>query len=103
MTKTKSAKVKLPKRIAGIKVPKELRKQGEALLTKANSPEGRQAIASGLAMVAGVAAANAAKRPAAAPEPKASETPRGSGDAQQVVDAIGAAAEAVMGRFFARR
>lgn len=43
--------VKIPKKVAGMKVPKKLRKQGKKLIAKANSPEGREAIAAGLAIV----------------------------------------------------
>lgn len=122
-------KVKIPKEIAGFKVPKELRKKGEALIERANSPEGRQAIASGLAMVGGLVAANAARKqaeaakaepkPAAAEEkpaeadPKAAEAGPAPEDApkpgkpgidpQQMADQIGAAADMLLGRIFAKR
>lgn len=43
--------IKIPKTVAGIKVPKKLRKKGKKLIAKANSPEGREAIAAGLAIV----------------------------------------------------
>ena len=43
--------VKIPKKVAGMKVPKKLHKQGKKLIAKANSPEGREAIAAGLAIV----------------------------------------------------
>jgi hypothetical protein len=122
MAKTKKAdganpKVKIPKEIAGFKVPKELRKKGEALIERANSPEGRQAIASGLAMVGGLVAANAARkaeakaapeaaRPdAAKAEPKAEAAKPGTPgtNPQQMADQIGAAADMLLGRIFAKR
>ena len=124
MAKTKAdkngakPKVKIPKEIAGLKIPKELRKKGEALIEKANSPEGRQAIASGLAMVGGLVAASAARKQAEAaakPEPKPAEAepeaakadapkPGKPGiDPQQMADQIGAAADMLLGRIFAKR
>jgi hypothetical protein len=125
MAKTKKPgtkpKMKIPKEIAGFKVPKELRKKGEALIERANSPEGRQAIASGLAMVGGLVAANAARKQAEAaakPEPKPAEpkpeaakadaakpdAPGKAGiDPQQMADQIGAAADMLLGRIFAKR
>lgn len=125
-------KVKIPKEIAGFKVPKELRKKGEALIERANSPEGRQAIASGLAMVGGLVAANAARKQAEAakpaPEAKAEAKPEAAKpeaarpdaagaeakpdaakpgtpgiNPQQVADQIGAAADMLLGRIFAKR
>lgn len=130
------SKVKIPKEIAGFKVPKELRKKGEALIEKADSPEGRQAIASGLAMVGGLVAANAARKQAesakaaeATPEPKPEAAkpesskpeaakpsatsertdtgPSAPGkpgiNPQQMADQIGAAADLLLGRIFAKR
>lgn len=93
--------IKLPKTVAGVKVPKELRRKGEALIDKANSPAGREAIAAGLTMVAAVAAtrlrgpagAAAAKGAhAAAAKLKPGEGGTGGGDfdgmAKAAVDAI---------------
>jgi hypothetical protein len=125
-TKSKSdgakSKMKIPKEIAGFKVPKDLRKKGDALIEKANSPEGRQAIASGLAMVGGLVAANAARKQAdaaaaaAAPKPEAAKAdpqpdskpetakPGTPGiNPQQMADQIGAAADLLLGRIFAKR
>ena len=48
---------KLPKQIAGVKIPKELRKSGGALLAKVNTPAGRELLAAGL-VAAGTAIAN---------------------------------------------
>jgi hypothetical protein len=128
MAKTKAEKngakpkVKIPKEIAGYKVPKELRKKGEALIERANSPEGRQAIASGLAMVGGLVAANAARkadakatetakpeaaRPEAAkpdaPKPETAKPGTPGINPQQMADQIGAAADMLLGRIFAKR
>jgi len=127
MGKTKKAggakgKLRLPKEIAGFKLPKELRKSGDALIEKANSPEGRQAIASGLAMVGGLVAANAARkadakatetakpeaaRPEAAkpdaPKPETAKPGTPGINPQQMADQIGAAADMLLGRIFAKR
>lgn len=116
------SKMKIPKEIAGFKVPKDLRKKGDALIEKANSPEGRQAIASGLAMVGGLVAANAARKQAEAaaataaakpeaakadpqPEPKPETAKPGTPgiNPQQMADQIGAAADLLLGRIFAKR
>ena len=55
--KQKKAKPgKLPKRIAGVKIPKDLRKSGDALIATAASPIGREVMMAGLASLAGVVA-----------------------------------------------
>lgn len=100
---------KLPKRIAGIKLPKELRKSGAALLEKANSPIGREVIAAGITAVVAAAARSQAGRKVAS---KAAETTAktaaktadvGAQEAKQIADAIGAAAGAVMQRLFEKK
>lgn len=45
-------KTKIPKRIAGVKLNKKLRKRGNELLNLADTPHGRQTIAMGLSMAA---------------------------------------------------
>lgn len=57
-------KKRIPKEIAGFKIPKDVRKAGEKLLDKAATPEGRKAIASGIGMIAtaAIAAAEAKRR-----------------------------------------
>jgi hypothetical protein len=74
-------KKRIPKEIGGVKLPKELRRTGEALIDHANSPQGRQAIAAGLTFLAGLAAnrggrseANHTERPRA-PEPPVAPIP----------------------------
>jgi hypothetical protein len=112
---------KLPKRIAGVKIPKAVRKGGEALIQQAQTPAGRAAIAKGAAVVAGVVAAaaeaaatsahrDAAKRGGDAPRPDQSgegpptgAAPRRATQSDAVADAIGAGVDAVLGRLFARR
>jgi len=52
-SKSKSkAKLKLPKEVAGVKVPKGLRKQGKRLLEIIDSPAGRELAATGLTLAA---------------------------------------------------
>lgn len=107
----KHKKGKLPKRVAGVKIPKQWRKGGEALIAQAQSPEGRAAIAKGVSVVAGAAAAMAqaaaAKNPATAKQPAAETDQKpaqpGTGNPDALADAIGAAADAVLGRLFAKK
>lgn len=122
-------KGRIPKRIGGVKVPKELRRTGEALLDqggalldKANTPAGREMIAAGLSMAAAAASAaitrtNAARegerQPPAAPippvPPEAPVPPvppregQRTPEAQVIADALGQAAEQVLGRLFGKR
>jgi hypothetical protein len=85
----KAKTIKIPKTIGGVKIPKDLRKKGNALLEKANSPEGRQVIASGMAMMATAALAARSQAAKAAPEAKAAPSP--AADAAQADPAKGAA------------
>lgn len=105
MAKKNKKGFRIPKEIGGIKVPKEARRAGEALIDKANSPEGRQILMSGLAMAATAAAAAAARssRPeAAAAKPTGDATRQETQvDPHKVVDAIGDAASAFMSSLFA--
>ncbi|WP_137897497.1 hypothetical protein [Sphingomonas sp. 2SG] len=118
----KTKKAKLPKEVLGIRLPKELREAGGALLEKANSPQGREMLAAGLTMAAAAATAAVAKGrakreaagerpvppvppvPGAAPEPpRPPEPPQGTQaqpDPQAIADAVGKAAEALLGRLF---
>ena len=107
MAKKDKKAFRIPKKVAGVKVPKEARRAGEALLERASSPHGRQAIASGLAMAATAAAAMAARQargptPAAEPVHGKPGEP-GIHDMQRAGEAIGKAVETVMERFFAKR
>lgn len=112
--KDKSAKAgRIPKRIGGVKLPKELRHKGEALLAKAASPEGRAALAKGLTVAAtlanlaaerGKTAARPAKpEPAAAPANDAAPSPAAPVDAQKVAEAVSTVANEVLGRLFGAR
>ena len=102
MAKTK--KTKIPKRIAGVKLPKELRKTGEAILEKANSPAGREMLAAGLTMAAAAATAAVARsrQQAAEAKPDAAGHP-GTPDPMAFATAIGGMAEAALGKFFAAK
>lgn len=118
----KQKKAKLPKEVMGIRLPKEVREVGGALLEKANSPQGREMLAAGLTMAAAAASAAvakgqaqraAAKAPSPAPGPSAAgappappeppQPPRGTHtqpDPQAIAEAVGKAAEAMLGRLF---
>lgn len=71
---------KLPKELFGMKLPKELRRQGEAWIERAQSPAGQQAIASALTAVAGMAASAVAAK-AAEKVAKSAAPAGGAGDA----------------------
>lgn len=66
--KKKAKAGKLPKRVLGVKIPKELRRTGEALIATAASPQGREMLATGLMAAASAALAKTeAGRTAAKP------------------------------------
>lgn len=113
MAKDKKTK-HIPKRIAGMKLPKAVRRKGEALIEAVGSPAGREVIAKGLTIAATLAAAAAARGQAV----KAGEAGQ-SGDASQpgqsgegtapasppidpakMVEAVSTVADAVLGRIF---
>lgn len=108
---------KLPKEVAGVKLSKEVRRKGEALIARAASPEGRAALAKGLTVAAtlanlaverGKAAAGDAKPPAQSPRTAAApahDTAQPSGgtapiDPAKVAEAVSTVADAVLGRLF---
>jgi hypothetical protein len=104
-------KVKLPKRIGGVKLTKELRKAGGKLLETANSPIGRELIAAGLSMAAAAASA-AAKRErerraeanAVTPEVvPANDAKKPAQDPHDIGVALGNLAQNVLGNIFAPR
>lgn len=106
MAKKDKKGFRIPKEIGGVKVPKEARRAGEALIEKASSPAGRQMLASGLAMAATAAAAVAARQardggPASTAN-AAGESGAASVDPRRVADALGDAASAFMTSLFAR-
>jgi hypothetical protein len=98
----KVGKGKIPKTVAGVKVPKQIRKAGNEILDKANSPAGRELIATGIAALATAALAKSKAGKAAAH--KVEETAKaGAQDAGQLADALGAAASAAMKHFFEKK
>ena len=98
-------KAKLPKRIGGVKLTKELRKAGGKLLETANSPLGRELIAAGLSMAAAAAATAARKereKRAAAPEVvPANDAKKPGQDPHDIGVALGNLAQNVLGTIFA--
>jgi hypothetical protein len=90
-----------------VKIPKELRKGGEKLLAKAQTPEGRAVIAKGAAMVAGMAAtmatAAATKKAGGVQPAMVSEPGKPAANPDALADAIGAGVDAVLGRLFPRK
>jgi hypothetical protein len=102
MAKKKNAK--LPKKIAGVKIPKKLRKSGGKLLTVANTPAGRELIAAGLVAAGTAIAAKAqkARRPTEDQpgEERLDPAERGAQVAGQIGATLGAAANAALDRLF---
>jgi uncharacterized membrane protein len=114
---------KIPKRIAGVKVKKQLRKRGNELLALADTPQGRETIATGLTMAAAAAsialrkhrdpapeaatpepkpAAPTPAEPVAEPTPTATDAPTSQTaplDPDKIVAAVGQTIEAAMTRF----
>ena len=64
---------KLPKKVAGVKVPKDLRKSAKSALKLAQNPIAREVISA--ALVAGAAALTKQRSEKAAPEPKGKTNP----------------------------
>jgi len=94
---------KLPKTVAGVKIPKKVRKSGNKLIEAVGTPMGRELLAAGL-VAAGAALAKAQKErrqtePAAA-EPRIDAAERGAQMAGQIGAALGAAANAALDRVF---
>lgn len=113
----KGEKVKLPKRVAGVKLPKELRQRGEALIAQAQTDDGRAKILQGVSIVAGLAASaaqaaaqSAANRSAAAkgapsgvrPEAAAND-PAAPAPGDAFAKTVTAGIDAALGRLFARK
>ena len=112
----KDKKAKLPKRIGGLKLPKELRRTGGRIADMVNSPAGRELIAAGLTMAAAAVKAAVEKDRAkrrGAPKPasdgagdaKATRTtstfaPAPSNDPHEFGAALGKMAEAALAGLF---
>lgn len=93
---------KLPKKIAGVKISKKVRKSGNKLIAAANTPAGRELLAAGL-VAAGAALAKAQKARRStegAAEPVKDAAERGAQMAGQIGAAVGAAANAALDRLF---
>ncbi|MBK1836572.1 hypothetical protein JHL17_04035 [Azospirillum sp. YIM B02556] len=97
MTKAKKAKLKLPKKIAGIKIPKQLRKPSGSLLAFLETAEGREIAAGALVAIAGaLTGGGRIKKAAAEAGHQASQAGSTGGTiARDVVEAaVGAIADA---------
>lgn len=93
---------KLPKTIAGVKLPKKVRKQGGALLAKVDTPLGRELLAAGLVAAGAALAQRGAVREAAGEAEGAVEdaAAKGARVAGQIGGIVGAAANAALDRLF---
>lgn len=93
---------KLPKKIAGVKIPKKVRKSGGKLLKVANTPAGRELIAAGLLAAGGaLARAQQARRGETDTGEHATDpAERGAQMAGQIGAAVTAAASAALDRLF---
>lgn len=68
-------KGKLPKKIAGVKLSKGLRKPAEKLIAKAQTPEGRRMLAAGFAIAASALATRSTPKPHDTAPPRPPEPP----------------------------
>lgn len=98
----KKSKTRLPKQIAGVKIPKKLRKSGGKLIEAAATPAGRELIAAGLvaagsALVRAQAAKRASERRT---KPAIDPAERGAQMAGEIGATLGAAANAALDRLF---
>lgn len=111
MKKTKKDGTRrVPKKIAGIRLPKPLRKSAEALIAEVDKPETRAMLASGATMLVGAVMAAQARR-SATPETPATPgepgTPPGTSGTQsetdRLVDAVSTMARDAMRQVFAKK
>lgn len=101
----KPGKIRLPKEIGGVKLPKELRKSTEALIEAARDAAGRELFAAGLTAVI----ANATKKPSPAPAPQPpveamiveEKEPRPAARPDELAGALGAVATLALQRLLA--
>lgn len=97
---------RLPKRVAGVKLSREWRRGGEALIAQAQSPAGRAAIVQGVSVIAGIAAtaARAAAQSATAKAEAAAapDAPAGPAPGDTIAQAVTAGIDAALGRLFPR-
>jgi hypothetical protein len=68
-------KKRIPKTIAGVKLPKELRRAGEKVIDQVQRPETQAALAGALSLAAGAIATAAKSRTAHPPEPPVPPVP----------------------------
>ena len=97
---------KLPKTIAGVKIPKDARKTANKALKAASSPAGRELIAAGLSMA--VATAAARTRAARKTEEKVADTAgraaaAGAHDMQALAETVGSIAASALEKLFAKK
>ena len=104
MAKKKKKTAKLPKRVAGVKIPKAIRASGGALLQQANTPLGRELIAAGLvAAGAALAKKDEIRRAAGTAVGETEDAAElGARMASQIGDVVGAAANAALDRLFGK-
>lgn len=95
----------LPKRVAGMKVPKEVRRAGDRMLAAVASPAGREAIAHGLKIAVTLATVAAAGRKAAEPGATAdpSPAPLPAHKPEEIGAALGIMAQEMLGRVFGNK
>ena len=109
MGKHKNKAGKLPKRIAGVKLPKDLRRTGEKLIAEVDTPANRALLASGLTAVAAAVAQSASAARSgtshgASGEPAATQPGEGGTRASDPVGkVVGLAATALLTGWLAKR
>ncbi|HEU4960123.1 MAG TPA: hypothetical protein VFT56_06915 [Sphingomonas sp.] len=104
MAKKKKKAARLPKHIAGVKIPKAIRKSGGVLLQQANTPLGRELIAAGLvAAGAALAKKDDLRRAARATADEAEDAAElGARMAGQIGGVVAAAANTALDRLFGK-
>lgn len=89
----------IPKRVAGMKLPKELRRTGDRLIAQATTPAGRAALARGLSTAAAMAG-TAARAQQPAPRPGHAANDGAAPDPAKLAQTVGIVANEVLGRLF---
>lgn len=105
--------IKLPKHIAGVKLPKKVRRIGETVLAQAGNPATRELIALGLSIAAAAVRAGAAwdggtRPPGPAPIPSGptqdtSPSPASAEQPEEIGAALGRIANTVLRDLFEKR
>ena len=96
------AKRRIPKQVGGSKIPKQLRKKGEELLERVDTPMGREMLATGIGLAATAAAAAIARKSAKPQAATAPDVPAKPGEPgidprHDLGDAIAGVAAALQG------